>query len=208
MGLPNDLCFPITPHLRGSCGTYDDTFLDLPTTRRILSSRVLVQEKIDGINVGVGVTQAGELIFIQKDRILEKIELLQLGNLGAWFARYRLELVNILGPRFILFGEYVPDVDFDKSFEVPWVLFDCYDRLSCRFISQSALKARTSQLGLAFAPALFDGQLHSIPFVEKLIGRSHFGDYLMEGIYLRLEDREFLKERYKFVRRDYTKEKR
>jgi hypothetical protein len=205
MGLSNDLCFPITPHLRGSRGTNDDTFLDLATTQRILSSRVLVQEKLDGINLGVGVTRRGELIFVQKDRLLEKAELLQLGDLDAWFARNRLELVNILGLRFILFGEYLPGSDFDKTFEVPWALFDCYDRVSSRFISQSALKARTRQLGLAFAPILFDGQLHSISFLEKLIGRSHFGDHLMEGIYLRLEEREFLKERYKFVRRDYTK---
>jgi hypothetical protein len=197
--------FPITPHLRGSCGTSDDTFMDLQTTQRILSSHVIVQEKLDGLNIGAQVTPDGALVLIQKDRVLTLSELATIPLLENWLATHRRELSDVVGTRLTLFGEYIPKARLPVYAKVPWILFDAYDHMAGRFISQSELRRRAARLPLAFAPTLFEGILYDTAAVENLIQRSHVTCDIMEGVYLRLEHGSFLKERYKFVRRDYVK---
>lgn len=197
--------FPITPHLRGSCGTSDDTFMDLQTTQRILSSHVIVQEKLDGLNIGAQMTPSGTLVLIQKDRVLTLSELDTMPPLAKWFAAHRREISDVVGTRLTLFGEYVPKARLPIHAKVPWILFDAYDHLVGRFISQSELQRRAARLPLAFVPALFEGTLYDTAAVENLIQQSRVTCDIMEGVYLRLEHGSFLKERYKFVRRGYVK---
>ncbi len=200
--MENTPLFPITPHLRGSCGTQDDTFMDLPTTERILHSTLLAQEKLDGFNIGICVNSAGNFVVIQKNRVITWNQYEWLTGLENWCAKEAQVLLHELGDRIALFGEFLPGL---AGYELPWFVFDCYDRMAHRFLSLNELHHRTRRIQLNYVPLLFEGVPRNINIIEQLIGTSSVTNTRMEGVYLRLEDPHYLRERYKYVRNDYQK---
>ena len=65
MGSSRDdfLKYPRTPHLFGSEGTDDDKHLDEAESEHFIADKsLIVEEKIDGTNVGIHFTSAGEMV--------------------------------------------------------------------------------------------------------------------------------------------------
>lgn len=55
--------YPRTPHLFGSTGTDDDKHLDEAESNRFITDpSLIVEEKLDGTNVGIHFTSAGQLV--------------------------------------------------------------------------------------------------------------------------------------------------
>lgn len=55
--------YPRTPHLFGSKGTDDDKHLNEAKSKRFVSDEsLIVEEKLDGTNVGIHFSDAGELV--------------------------------------------------------------------------------------------------------------------------------------------------
>jgi RNA ligase-like protein len=196
--------FPTTPHLRGSCGTWDDTFLDQETTQRILSSALIVQEKIDGINIGFHLT-GNRLVVIHKDRVLPDREFGRLTELYGWCRAHARALKEVLQQGVAVFGEYVGHIHRTTGEKPPWFVFDGYDIAAGRFLAQVELRQRITALPVLFAPTLFQGVPGQLSKIQSLIGRSVLGTGPMEGVYIRVEHGTYLQERYKFVRADYVK---
>ncbi len=65
MGASHDefVKYPRTPHLFGSKGTPDDKHLsEAESTRFIADESLIVEEKIDGTNVGIHFTTDGQMV--------------------------------------------------------------------------------------------------------------------------------------------------
>jgi hypothetical protein len=178
--------------------------LDQDTTQRILSSEVTVQEKIDGMNIGFHLSRS-RLVVIHKDRVLPEREFVRHTDLYGWCRNHAHILEEVLRQGIAVFGEYVGHLHRMVGEKPPWFVFDGYDIAAGRFLAQMELRRRLTGLPVLFAPTLLQGVPGDLSNIQALIGRSLLGPHRMEGVYIRVEQGCFLRERYKFVRADYVK---
>src|SRR5262245_60872710 len=100
--------YPRTPHLLGSGGTGDDKHLgEAESLRLIADDSLIVEEKIDGTNVGIHFDAQGEMILQCRGHLITEGMHPQYDLFKQWAAVKRFDLESQLEDRFILFGEWV-----------------------------------------------------------------------------------------------------
>ena len=198
--------FPHTPHLAwlSTSPSRQDKVLSPAEVRELLSGEVLVEEKVDGANVGISVDPAGELRAQNRGSYLGTRAHPQFQPLWPWLESRRERLVQALGSHLILFGEWCFAVHSVHYEALPdWFLaFDVYDRCAGHFWSSQRRDALVEALGLARVPVIARGRF-SLEDIEKLLGPSRISLAPMEGLYVRRDQGEFLKARAKLVRPEF-----
>ncbi len=100
--------YPRTPHLFGSRGTDDDKHLGEAESRRFLADdSLIVEEKLDGTNVGIHFTREGTMVLQCRGHLITEGMHPQYDLFKQWGAVKRPVLEDRLADRFILFGEWV-----------------------------------------------------------------------------------------------------
>ncbi|MEL6110751.1 MAG: RNA ligase family protein, partial [Planctomycetota bacterium] len=100
--------YPRTPHLFGSKGTADDKHLgEVESIELISDPTLIVEEKIDGTNVGIHFTETGEMVLQCRGHLITEGMHPQYDLFKQWAAVQRNVLESKLEDRFILFGEWV-----------------------------------------------------------------------------------------------------
>ncbi|MFL5359007.1 RNA ligase family protein [Archangium sp.] len=199
--------FPHTPHLAwlSSAPARQDKVLSPPEVRDFLSAEVLVEEKVDGANLGLSVDPSGNLRAQNRGSFLGTRASPQFQPLWPWLEARRERLVEALGQRLMLFGEWCFAVHSVRYDALPdWFLaFDVYDREAGRFWSAARRDALLDELGLSKVPELARGRF-SLAEVQKLLGPSRLTHGSMEGLYLRRDHGGFLQARAKLVRPEFV----
>lgn len=199
--------FPHTPHLMwlSKAAPRADKVLGPEEAKAFLKGDVVVEEKVDGANVGISVTELGELAVQNRGTTLGPGAHPQFQALWPWLARHREGLLEALGSDRMLFGEWcfaVHSVKYTRL--VDWFLaFDVYDRRAMRFWSSSRRDALLADVGIAPVPHVARGRF-TIPGLLGLLGDSRLTDGPMEGLYIRREGPEWLMDRAKIVRAEFV----
>ena len=200
--------FPHTPHLawRGEGQPRDDKVLAPHDARELLSHGVVVEEKVDGANLGFSVDEHCVLRAQNRGTYLS----LEGGHgqwkpLKRWVQARTHALAEALFPDLMLFGEWCYAVHSVRYTRLPdWFLtFDVYDRVSGQFWSVARRDALASTLGLAVVPRLGAGRF-DLPQLETLLGNSRLADGPAEGLYVRRDVGEHLVARAKLVREEFV----
>lgn len=199
--------FPHTPHLAwlSSDPARQDKVFSPPEVRDFLSGEVLIEEKVDGANLGLSVDPSGNLRAQNRGSFLGTRASPQFQPLWPWLEVRRERLVEALGQRLMLFGEWCFAVHSVRYDALPdWFLaFDVYDREAGRFWSAERRDALVHELGLARVPELARGRF-TLAEVQQLLGPSRLAPGLMEGLYLRRDRGGFLDARAKLVRSEFV----
>jgi hypothetical protein len=209
--------YPRTPHLFGSKGTDDDKHLDEPTSRRFVADlSLIVEEKIDGTNVGIHFTSAGEMKLQCRGHLITEGMHPQYDLFKQWAAIKRFVLEERLRDRYILFGEWVYARHSIHYRKLPHYFFefDIYDKAAHEFLDLEQRLELLEGTGLQTVPVLHRGAADRDLLIE-LIGPSQFDsefdnpvtrrlDNLMEGLYLRTEGDGKVTGRTKFVRPEFV----
>ncbi|WP_404370002.1 RNA ligase family protein [Corallococcus coralloides] len=199
--------FPHTPHLAwlSARPVRHDKVLSPPEAREFLDGEVLIEEKVDGANLGISVGPEGELRAQNRGAYLGPRAAPQFQPLWPWLETRRQQLVETLGQHLMLFGEWcfaVHSVHYDALPD--WFLaFDVYDKRAGRFWSSSRRDALVASLGLAAVPTVARGRL-TADEVVNLLGPSSLTQAPMEGVYLRRDEGDFLLARAKVVRPEFV----
>ncbi|NOJ95163.1 DNA ligase [Corallococcus sp. CA049B] len=199
--------FPHTPHLAwlSARPVRHDKVLSPPEAREFLDGEVLIEEKIDGANLGISVGPEGELRAQNRGAYLGPRASPQFQPLWPWLETRRQQLVETLGQHLMLFGEWcfaVHSVHYDALPD--WFLaFDVYDKQAGRFWSSPKRDALVASLGLAAVPTVARGHF-TADDVVNLLGPSRLTHAPMEGIYLRRDEGDFLLARAKIVRPEFV----
>ncbi|MGH9834378.1 MAG: RNA ligase family protein [Blastocatellia bacterium] len=152
----------------------------------------------------------------------------------SWATSHSGELWEALGDRWVIYGEwlYAKHTIFYDALPHYFIEFDVLDKASGEFLSTARRRELLSGLPIVSAPILWMGQIKSAKQFDSLITASRFqtphwlaalievcdargidhnrvrgetdASGLMEGLYLKVEDRDRIVERYKFVRPSYT----
>ena len=201
--------FPHTPHLAwlGEGEPRDDKVLSAAEAKSLLASDVVVEEKLDGANLGFSLSAEGDLLAQNRGQYLAEPHAGQFARLPAWISLHRDALLDVLQPSLMLFGEWcAARHSLDYGALPDWFLvFDVYDRDAGRFWSAQRRNALAETAGLATVREVFRGR-SSLPELKQLVATasSRFRDGPMEGIVVRRESAGWCEARAKLVRPDFT----
>ena len=201
--------FPHTPHLvwLGAGKPRDDKVLTPTEAGDLLKRPVVVEEKLDGANLGISLGPKGVLRVQNRGQYLIPPYTGQFSRVVSWLAPRQSELSEALGDTLILFGEWCAarhSLDYERLPD--WLLvFDVFDRAEERFWSTRRRDKLVTTLGLASVPRLLEGQT-SVEKLKKLVGEqsSSYRKGPLEGVVVRQESSEWLESRAKVVRGNFT----
>ena len=211
------LKYPRTPHLFGSKGTDDDKHLgEAESNRFIADESLIVEEKIDGTNVGIHFSDEGELVLQCRGHLITEKMHPQYDLFKQWATVKRYILEQRLGNRFLLFGEwmYARHSVHYRQLTHYFFEFDIYDKEIKAFLDLERRLDLLAGSGIETVPVLHHGALKRSE-LASLIGPSKFGsqfenplthrpDNLMEGLCLRTEGGGVVMGRAKFVRSEFV----
>jgi hypothetical protein len=209
--------YPRTPHLFGSKGTDDDKHLSEAESRRFIADEsLIVEEKIDGTNVGIHFTSDGTMVLQCRGHLITQGMHPQYDLFKQWTAVKRCVIENRLEDRFILFGEWLYARHSVHYRQLPHYFFefDIYDKELQTFLSLEQRLTVIDGTGIETVPVLHQGAAGE-EVISDLIGPSRFDsefenpitkriDNLMEGLYLRIEEAGFVTGRAKLVRPEFV----
>jgi hypothetical protein len=209
--------YPRTPHLFGSRGTDDDRHLGSRESLDFLADpSLIVEEKLDGTNVGIHFTAAGRMVLQCRGHEITTGMHPQYDLFKQWTTGTRPVLEAMLGDQLILFGEWLYARHSVHYRRLPHYFFefDVYDKRAQVFLDLAARLVLLEGTGIVTVPVVHRGPV-TADELSALIGPSWFGsvfenpltgrtDDLMEGLYLRTEADGRVTGRAKFVRPEFV----
>ncbi len=201
--------FPHTPHLAwlGSGSARDDKVLSANEVKKLLTGDVLVEEKLDGANVGLSLTPNGEIRAQNRGHYLTNKDGGQFARLPSWIFEHSNLLNAVLTPNLILFGEWCAARHSLDYAELPdwFLLFDVYDRNAGRFWSSLRRNKLANKAGLTVVRQLLNEKTTMLDLKKLIVTKSSiYREGPMEGVVVRQESSDWCDFRAKLVRPDFS----
>ena len=209
--------YPRTPHLFGSKGTADDKHLNEKLSETFIADEsLIVEEKLDGTNVGLHFCNDGNLVLQCRGHLITEGMHPQYDLFKQWAAVKRNTLEARLGTRYIMYGEWLYAKHTIHYQRLPHYFFefDVYDKQERLFLDLAQRKSLLENSGIETVPVMHVGAIRR-KAMNALIGTSAFDsqfnnprtnsvDDLMEGLYLRTEKDGAVTGRAKVVRPEFV----
>jgi len=209
--------YPRTPHLFGSKGTEDDRHMGPAASAAFIADpSLIVEEKLDGTNVGIHFNSKNRMILQCRGHEITEGMHPQYDLFKQWVAVKRPVLETVLSDRHILFGEWLYARHSVHYLALPHFFFefDIYDKEAGCFLTLDRRLQMLDGTGIYTVPIVHRGAIKTEEIL-KLIKSSAYAanfdnplsgktDNLMEGLYLRLEDRNKVTGRAKIVRPEFV----
>lgn len=176
--------YPRTHHIESSGLQPGDEDLSIVPFSLLASRHLVIEEKMDGANCAISFAGDGRQLLQSRGHYLtggprER----QFALFKRWAARYSRELWEVLGDRYIMYGEwvYAKHTIFYTDLPHYFLEFDIYDTETGTFLS-TARRRELLNAAPFVAPVhvLREGVVPSLEALRALIGPSRFisGDHL------------------------------
>jgi hypothetical protein len=197
--------YPRTPHLDGSRLQRGDEDLTIISSGDLRGRYLVIEEKLDGANSAISFDADGTLFLQCRGHVLsggprER----QFDLFKRWANARRTELWNVLGARYILYGEWLYARHTIPYDQLPHFFqeFDILDREADEFLSTERRRALLADAPVVSVPILAWGVRDRL---DDLIGPSRCAaNETMEGLYIKWEQDGRVCGRYKYVRASFT----
>lgn len=191
--------FPRTFHaINLGAASRDDLVMSKSSLQEIVScSTIIVEEKIDGANLGLSLSGFDLKILAQnRGHYVNKESHLQFKNLERWISSHYKDLLWILNrdfqypERYILYGEWMAlkhSIHYNNLPDV-FIAFDLYDKLDDIWYSRCAISDILRSTSIHQVPFIARYPIGHIPNLQDLINTpSKFTNGPVEGVYLRFQ---------------------
>ena len=201
--------FPHTPHIAwlASGSPRDDKVLSVKEAQKLLAEEIVIEEKLDGANLGFSIGADGTLRVQNRGQYLLPPFTGQFAQLGKWMDMHQDRLFDALTESLIVFGEWCAarhSLNYDRLPDW-WLMFDMYDRDAKRFWSTARRNELAAELEISAVPCLYQGRGTMAQLQDWEFGKtSRFRQGDAEGLILRREDTAWLQQRAKLVRPNFT----
>jgi len=153
--------YPRTKHLEGSNAQIGDSLKKFPYIT-IYGKYVVIEEKVDGAQFGVSFEESGDLLLQSRGHYLTGGYGERYFNyLKSFFSHRKWSLFEVLGSRYILYGEnmYCKHTIFYNRLPSYFMEYDVYDKENGVFLSTSARNELLAPLRKIIIPVkvLFSG---------------------------------------------------
>ena len=201
--------FPHTPHIAwlATGEPREDKVMSPEDAELLLAGDVVLEEKLDGANLGFSVSVDGLLLAQNRGQYLRQPFHGQFARLCPWLVAHEDKLFDALGSQLVAFGEWCAachSLDYEKLPDW-WLVFDIYNRATRQFWSTARRNAWAADLGLVTVPRLHAGHVDLGQLREWVnTKQSKFRKGNLEGLIIRRENGDWLEQRAKLVRADFT----
>ncbi|MBD2338993.1 RNA ligase family protein [Calothrix sp. FACHB-156] len=226
--------YPRTHHIQGSRLQPGDEDLDSIPFDALKEQYVVVEEKVDGANAAISFAADSQIRLQSRGHYLTGGAREKHFNLfKQWAHTHALAFWQVLGSRYILFGEwlYAKHTVFYDALPHYFLEYDVLDLEKQVFLSTKSRQQLLAGLPLCSVPVLFSGKLQSYKQMIGLLGESHYQtpaylqtfrqlcqergldverslkqtdqSLLMEGLYIKVEPEDTVIARYKYVRSSF-----
>lgn len=195
--------FPSTPHLSDPTGVEIrcDKVMSEFERENFLQHEITIEEKIDGANLGISFDATGNIRTQNRGSYLHFPASGQWKKLSEWLSPRNDSFIAHLTDRYILFGEWCyaqHSVIYDRLPD--WFLgFDIFDKSAKKYLSCSRRDDIFQALGISQVPMITRGHF-SLLELNNLLSKSQVSDKPAEGLYLRVDQGDWLDQRAKLVR--------
>ncbi|MBM3457304.1 MAG: DNA ligase [Armatimonadetes bacterium] len=169
------LKYPRTPHLEGSRFQSGDHDLEAVPFQELRSRYVVVEEKLDGANVGISFSESGKLLLQSRGHYLtggprER----HFALLKQWAGVHQAALWSILSDQYVLYGEWLfaKHTCFYDALPHYFLEFDLVDREEGYFLSTAARRVLLEGLPVRSVPVLWEGCPERLSDLTRWIGPS------------------------------------
>lgn len=194
--------YPVTPVLRGSAGPDGDVMTEEELASILAGGPFRVQEKLDGINIGVAPGPAPAISF-------KKPWLTEIAANAGMSVDPVLNALRRLPKHARASFLYFEWID-PRRLRIPsasgWFLIDIHEKRSGHFLASNCVDQVAAVLGVARPPQLGSVRLRSVTELQRLLGASQVSQGPREGVILRRERDRHAMERYKFVRHGHRQQ--
>lgn len=198
--------FPSTKHiiLPDDENARKDKVLSGDEISILLSHQIILEEKIDGANLGISFDDEGNLLFQNRGDWITKPYRGQWSKLEHWITPRLDTIFEILLNRYILFGEWCyakHSIYYDRLPD--WFIgFDIYDKEDKNFLSVEKRDYLLDKMKICIIHKYGMGR-YTLKELVDFQPISNYGDVMCEGIYIRWDEEGKLKQRAKLVRKDF-----
>lgn len=200
--------FPSTVHLTASPSvSRQDKVMSAEDRQVFLKNNIIVEEKLDGANIGISRAPDGKLRVQNRGSYLTEPYRGQFSRLSSWLAINSDGLQEVLQNEVILFGEWCAAKHSIEYSSLPdfFLLFDIYDLKEKRFWNVVRRNALASSAELQTVPEVDIKDVSLIKLIEYLEKKqSKYANESLEGLILRNDDHLWNIGRAKLVRHDFT----
>jgi len=216
--------FPRTRHLINlGAATRDDllveksqlkSYFSLPTNQSLD-----ITEKVDGAQMGFSIDPKTFQIKVQnRSHYINSKSHKQFKNLDLWLNNHSSDLFEILeDSNKILFGEWMyakHSIGYD-SLPDYFLAFDLFDKVSGKFFSREYLEEKCSGTNISLVRVIYSTRDNSperndnLQITDKksllklMDQKSIYGPEQIEGLYLKINSGQYVKDRCKIVREDF-----
>jgi hypothetical protein len=167
--------YPRTRHIEGSRLQPGDQDLRALSFDQLRSCHLVVEEKLDGANAGLGFSESGELQLQSRGHYLtgggrEK----HFDLFKQWAHAHAAQLRDIVGHRYLVYGEwlYAKHTVFYDRLPSYFMEFDVYDRESQEFLSTERRREMFEGSPVSSVPVLRSATFDRLDELTSLVGRS------------------------------------
>lgn len=198
--------FPFTPHLAvmGENIVRDDKVMTENKRAEFLQHELVVEEKVDGANLGISFNSSGDLRAQNRGTYLKLAYFGQWKKISEWLTPKVNLLFDLLNDQYILFGEWCyaqHSIPYSRLLDWFWG-FDIFHKKSEKFLSCQRRNEMFRVLGIYGVPLLKQG-CFSFDELIGLLSISRLSDQPAEGLYLRFDAGDWLGQRAKLVRPEF-----
>lgn len=152
---------------------------------------IVVQEKLDGANASIRCDEEGNVICFSRRNELTPFNTLQgfYEYVQAWD---KAGIVNTLGTRYILFGEWLVKhtIRYPEDRMKQFYVFDVWDTETEEYLPWERTKVFAEALGFKTVPLFFDGEFTTWEDVYAFVGKTEMdAEPSGEGIVVKSQDR-------------------
>lgn len=169
--------YPRTKHIEGSKFTCDPIDLKKTKLNSVEGKHLVIEEKMDGTQVGIFFESRYQSRIQSRGHYVDEIYSPEFDLLKRWVATHSSSLWDVLGDRYILFGEWLYAKHTIFYDELPDYLmeYDIFDRASNTFLSTDRRMEMLEGLSfLSSVKVLGQGRYANAYEIYELTGPSNF----------------------------------
>ena len=229
------LKYPRTRHIRSSRKSGDDFELEDKPFEELFGKYLVIEEKLDGASAQISFDEDRKMLLGSRGHyLMGGLREKQFTQLKIWANTNKNDLYDILGTRYIMYGEDLEckhTIYYDMLPQY-FMEFDVWDKEQNCFLSTKARRRLLEGLDYCAVPVVYEGLATSLDHLKSFIKQSLYRSdnwknslknqaqkmgldseqvfkytdetYLSEGIYIKVETEEYTVDRYKFVRSDFV----
>jgi len=158
--------YPRTKHVLDAGGTgvsRDDLLMEGGENDRFLQVPIIVEEKIDGSNLGICKDKDFNILFQNRSKLITSASHFQWRGLDLWLKQHPgiWEVLN--SEDIILFGEwcqYRHSIPYDNLPDY-FIAFDLFIKSEQKFVSRAELERRLANSGIPIINKISEGKIHT-----------------------------------------------